>query len=113
MKFKQLLLIVAVSATSAVGSVWVYGKLNPRTEGYSVAASDAKLPVNYAGYFDNVSNGAEPVDFTKAASATVPAVVHIKTKIPAKKVSNNLPRNRNFDDFFDQFFGSRPITRAL
>ena len=27
MKWKQLLLIVAVSATSAVGSVWTYGKL--------------------------------------------------------------------------------------
>ena len=113
MKFKQLLLIVAVSATSAVGSVWVYGKLNPRTEGYSVAASDAKLPVNYAGYFDNVSNGAEPVDFTKAASATVPAVVHIKTKIPAKKVSNNLPRNRSnsMEDWFNDFFEMGPRTQ--
>ena len=49
----------------------------------------------------------DPVDFTKAASAAVPAVVHIKTKIPARKITNDLPnrRNNNIDDFFDQFFG--------
>ena len=28
MKWKQFLLIVAVSATSAVGSVWIYGKVS-------------------------------------------------------------------------------------
>jgi Do/DeqQ family serine protease len=45
------------------------------------------------------------VDFTKAASAAVPAVVHIKTKVPAKKVDNGLSRQRNTEDLMDWFFG--------
>jgi serine protease Do len=105
MKFKQVLLIVAISAGSAVGSVALYNKyLN--TENITVGSAEKGLPANYAGFFDGKPGApAEGLDFVKAANSAVPAVVHIKTKIPAKKVSNNLPRNRNFDDFFDQFFG--------
>jgi serine protease Do len=106
MKFKQLLLIIAVSAMSAIGSVWVYSKVTHKNSSAFVQSSD--VPVNYAGFFDNAANGGEPVDFTKAANAAVPAVVHIKTKIPAKKVSNQLPRNRgnSMEDWFDQFFNN-------
>src|SRR6476620_153011 len=105
MKFKQLLLIVAISAGSAVGSVALYNKyLN--SENIIVGSAEKGLPANYAGFFDGKPGApAEGLDFVKAANSAVPAVVHIKTKIPAKKVSNNLPRNRSFDDFFDQFFG--------
>jgi serine protease Do len=105
-----MLLVVAISATSAVGTVWVYNSLAGKTAGFVQGTSDAKLPVNYAGYFDNISAGAEPVDFTKAASAAVPAVVHIKTKIPAKKVTNNLPRSRgnSMEDWFNEFFEMGP-----
>lgn len=108
MKLKQLLLILFVSAASAIGSVWIYSKVAPKNTAF-VQSSDGKLPVNYAGYFDNIAGGAaaEPIDFTKAAGAAVPAVVHIKTKIPAKKVTNRLGRNNGggMDDFFEQFFG--------
>jgi len=108
MKLKQILLIVTVSAVSAVGSVMIYNKVNPPKQAF-VQSADGKVPVNYAGFFDNVTGAGEPVDFTKAASTAVPAVVHIKTKIPAKKVSNSLPRNRNsMDDWFDQFFNFGP-----
>jgi Do/DeqQ family serine protease len=105
MKFKQLLLIVAISAGSAVGSVALYNKyLN--SDNITVGSAEKGLPANYAGFFDGKPGApAEGLDFVKAANSAVPAVVHIKTKIPAKKVSNNLPRNRSFDDFFDQFFG--------
>ncbi|MCW3117618.1 MAG: serine protease [Chitinophagaceae bacterium] len=111
MKWKQFFLIVAVSTVSALGSVWCYSKfVNPQS--LSVVSADSKLPVNYAGFIDknNVAAPGEPVDFTQAADAAVPAVVHIKTKIPAKKASNQLPRNRNggMDDFFDQFFNFGP-----
>jgi serine protease Do len=111
MKLKQLLLVVVVSAATAVGSVWTYGKFNSKVS--IVQASDQKLPANYAGFFDNIAEGSgSPVDFTKAANASVPTVVHIKTKIPARKVSNNLPRNRNngngMEDWFDQFFDFGP-----
>lgn len=63
MKLKQLLLIVFVSAASAVGSVWIYSKVAPKNTVF-VQSSDGKLPVNYAGYFDNIAGGAaaEPID---------------------------------------------------
>jgi S1-C subfamily serine protease len=109
MKFKHVLLIVVISSVSAIASVWGYSKF---VEKKTVAIqSDGKVPANYAGFFDgNVSGAPAELDFTKAASASVQAVVHIKTKIPAQKVSNELPRkNRGMlDDWFDQFFDFGP-----
>lgn len=106
MKLKQILLIIAISATSAIGSVWIYSKVTHKNSSGFTQSSDGKAPVNYAGFFDNVAGGGEPVDFTKAANAAVPAVVHIKTKIPAKKISNQLPRTQgnSMEDWFNQFF---------
>ena len=107
MKLKQVLLIIGISAVSAIGSVWVYGKISGGKSGGFTQTSENKAPVNYAGFFDNAAGGGEPVDFTKASNAAVPAVVHIKTKIPAKKISNQLPRSRNgMEDWFDQFFNN-------
>lgn len=106
MKWKQLLLVIGVSALSAVSSVWIYGKVISNRQGAGFYQStDGKAPVNYAGFF-NAAPGNDAVDFTKAANAAVPAVVHIKTKTPAKRITNQLPRNNGgmFDDFFDQFF---------
>lgn len=109
MKWKQVLLIVAISAVSAVGSVWIYSKVdNDKTY---VLQDQGKLPANYAGFFDGLNKAATPVDFTQAASTAVQAVVYIKTKIPAQKVSNDLPRRNNgsiFDDWLDQFFDYGP-----
>jgi Do/DeqQ family serine protease len=102
------LLVVGISAVSAVTSVWVYGKINRNHASYVQSAS-GNLPVNYAGFFDNVAGAGDPIDFTKAANAAVPAVVHIKTKIAAKKVNNQLPRNNrngSIEDLFDQFFNN-------
>src|SRR5688572_3760737 len=111
--FKQLLLIVSVSAVSAVGSVWVYSKVAGKQQGIT-QSNEVKLPGNYAGYFDNISGIADPIDFTKAANAAVPAVVHIKTKIPAKRRTNNLGNRNSMEDFFEQFFGPQisPEQRA-
>jgi Do/DeqQ family serine protease len=110
MKWKQLLLIVGVSAASAVGSVWTYGKLTDQRVSFA-QSTDGKLPANYAGFKENIAGApADPIDFTKAASAAIPAVVHIKTKIPAKRISNDLPRSRrnNAEDWFEQFFNFGP-----
>ncbi|HEX7846648.1 MAG TPA: trypsin-like peptidase domain-containing protein [Chitinophagaceae bacterium] len=109
MKLKQLLLVVAISAVSAVGSVMIYGKLTNKSQGFA-QVTDSKLPANYAHFTGDATNPADPIDFTKAAGAAVPAVVHIKTKIPAKRVSNNLPRSRSnsMDDWFEQFFDMGP-----
>jgi len=108
MKFKQVFLIVAISAASALGSVALYNKLSAdNNKAAHVGTGKNGLPANYAGYFDGKKfNSAEPIDLTKAASTAVPAVVHIKTKIPAKKITNDLPRRRNLmDEFFGDVFG--------
>lgn len=119
MKLKQILLIVAVSAVSSIGSVMLYSKLAPGKSGAFVqSTTEGKVPVNYAGFFQNGTGAGEPVDFTKASNAAVPTVVHIKTKTAAKKVSNNLGRNRNdggMQDLFERFFGEdsyQPEQRA-
>ena len=79
MKWKQLALVFGVSALSAVSSVWLYERLaKPQFLNFTQSA-DGKAPANYAGFF-NAAPGTEVTDFTKAAQAAVPAVVHIKTK---------------------------------
>lgn len=117
MKWKQLLLIVAISAVSAVGSVMIYSKVSSgKNSGFVQTTSEGKVPVNYAGFTDgDVPGIGEPLDFTKACSAAVPAVVHIKTKIPAKKISNNLGRNRNggMEDLFERFFGDDMFNQRI
>ena len=106
MKLKQLLLVVFVSAGSAIASVWGYNKFTHHQSAF--VQTQGGVPVNYAGFFDKNASG-DPVDFSKAANASVQSVVHIKTKIPAKKVSNDLPRSRgNLDDWFNQFFDFGP-----
>jgi Do/DeqQ family serine protease len=109
MKIKHVLLIVLISSVSAVASVWGYSRFTSKKT--AALQVDGKVPANYAGFFDgNIASAPAELDFTKAASASVQAVVHIKTKIPAQKVSNELPRrNRGiFDDWFDDFFNFGP-----
>ncbi|MEN9686777.1 MAG: hypothetical protein RLZZ28_2563 [Bacteroidota bacterium] len=108
MKLKNILAVVAISAVTAVVSVWGYGKvLEHQTAGIQ---ESGKLPVNYAGFFGN-NAPAVTVDFTPAATSATPAVVHIKTKTKARQVSNNSQqRSRNpfadlFGDDFGDFFG--------
>lgn len=112
MKLKQILLVMGISAATAVGSVWTYN--NVRESEVTLGGNEKGLPANYAGFFDGKGNPAEGIDLTKAANAAVPAVVHIKTKIPAKKLTNNVPTQRSrgmFDEWFDDFFGSGPNVR--
>ncbi|WP_346237323.1 trypsin-like peptidase domain-containing protein [Niabella insulamsoli] len=110
MKFKQLLFIVVISVLSAFGGVYIYGKFFRGASNGIGTTMDGKLPVNYASFFDNNGNAADPTDFTKASQSAVPAVVHIKTKIPARKLSNDLPNSESrgydpFEDFFGDMFG--------
>jgi serine protease Do len=109
MKGKQLLMMILVSAVTAFGSIWTYNRF---FDNDNVALGNAQngMPANYAGFFDGKANTADAVDFTKAANAAVPAVVHIKTRIPAKQRTNDLPRRRSgaFDDLFEDFFGYGP-----
>ncbi|HVZ25008.1 MAG TPA: trypsin-like peptidase domain-containing protein, partial [Sediminibacterium sp.] len=110
MQLKNLLAIIAISASTALLSVWGYGKyIQYQTAGVQ---DPGKVPVNYAGFFGNNNNNAgSPIDFTPAATAATPAVVHIKTKTKARQVSNSSQqRFRNpfsdlFGDDFGDFFG--------
>lgn len=103
MKLNNILAVVAISATTAVLSVWGYGKvLEHQNAGIQ---EQGKVPANYAGFFGNTPAGAA-VDFTPAATTATPAVVHIKTKTKARQVSNNTTKQRNpFSDFFGDDFG--------
>ncbi len=108
MNLKNILAVVAISTTTAITSVWGYGKFVQSQ--YSGIQEPGKVPVNYAGFFGNNNNPTGPVDFTAAATSATPAVVHIKTKIKARQVSNNQRQRNPFGDMFggdmfDDFFG--------
>jgi hypothetical protein len=107
MKWKQVLLIVSISAWISVSQCVGYNKFAQHNAAF--VQTQGGLPVNYAGFFDKNTSG-DPVDFSKAANSSVPTVVHIKTKIPAKRVTNELPRSRSngLDDWFNQFFDFGP-----
>ena len=103
MKLKNIFLVVLISASTALLSVWGFAKFQEhQTAGMQ---QEGKLPVNYAGFFDTPPP-AGAVDFTAASMSSTPAVVHIKTKTKARQVTNNLPRGRNpFSDLFGDDFG--------
>lgn len=112
MNLKNIVAVVAISASTAVMSVWGYGKF---VEHQTAGIQDAgKLPVNYAGFFGNNNTPAGAIDFTPAATTATPAVVHIKTKTKAKQVSNSArqrfsnPFSDLFGDDFGDFFGGGP-----
>ena len=109
MKFKNVLLIVAISSGSALASVWGYSKFTDKK--IVAIQSESKLPANYAGFNDgSVATTGTNIDFTQAANTSVQAVVHIRTKIAAQKVSNDLPRRDRgtIDDWFDDLFKFGP-----
>ncbi|MBC7652417.1 MAG: Do family serine endopeptidase [Deinococcales bacterium] len=106
MNLKNILAIIVISASTAVASVWGYGKFVQNQ--YAGVQEPGKVPVNYAKFFGN-NAPAGSIDFTAAATSATPAVVHIKTKTKARQVSNNRERNPFGDmfggDAFEDFFG--------
>ncbi len=121
MNWKQVLPIMGISALTAISSVVVYNKITSNS-GTTYSSND-KLPANYANYKELGADGG-PSDFTAASETAVPAVVHIKTKTAARKVSNNGGNNpfgnspffKEFEDMFGggSMFGPRmqPEQRA-
>src|SRR6478609_5428995 len=103
--------MVLLSVSTTLITLWSYNKVtHSDTYVYNANTNDSgKVPVNYAGFTGlNADGGA--VDFVPAASAAIPATVHIKTKTAAT-ASNNLPRRSPFGDLFDMdlddLFGDR------
>jgi Do/DeqQ family serine protease len=106
MNLRNIFAVVAISATTAVLSVWGYDKYEQHQ--FAGIQETGKLPVNYAGFFGNTGAPATAVDFTPAATSATPAVVHIKTRTKARQVSNNntqRQRNNPFADLFGDDFG--------
>lgn len=111
MKTKNVLFTVLISAVTTLAVIFGYNEYahNGNNPNFQSA-----LPANYkyAGFLDsgNSPSGA-PVDFTQAAAAAIPTVVHIKTLTNAKAVNNNLPQRQNpfsdlfGDDLLNQLFG--------
>ena len=56
MNWKNGLLIVGISATTALASVWGYGKFIENQQ--AGIQEQGKLPVNYAGFFGGTNNAA-------------------------------------------------------
>jgi Do/DeqQ family serine protease len=107
MKLKNVILIVAISVATSLLSIWGYGTWL-RNQSVTLQ-SEGKIPVNYAGFFNNKNVASGIPDFTAAATSATPAVVHIKTKIKGGTVSsrNSNPFGDLFgeDDPFYKFFG--------
>jgi len=106
MNFKTMAAVVAISATTAIVSVWGVSKFTAYQQ--AGIQDPSKLPFNYVGFNNNNAPGVA-VDFTPAATTAVPAIVHIKTKTKERQISSGGSggsRGRNpFSDFFGEDFG--------
>jgi Do/DeqQ family serine protease len=107
MKLKNVILIVAISIATSLLSIWGYGTWLRNQS--TTLQPEGKIPVNYAGFFNNKDAASGIPDFTAAATSATPTVVHIKTKIKGGTVSsrNSNPFGDLFgeDDPFYKFFG--------
>jgi Do/DeqQ family serine protease len=117
MNKKVIFIAIAVSAITALVTVWAFGQLGSGRA--SEVFQDGKLPANYASFNqqENNTSSVYPIDFTAAAMAATPAVVHIKTKINARTVTQQ-GRKSPFadlfgDDFFGEFFGEGQGQRQM
>jgi Do/DeqQ family serine protease len=107
MNIKNILTTVAISAVTTMAVLTGFNYYNKKNLSFN---EPGKLPVNYVGLLDKPAPG-DAVDFTRAAEAALPTVVHIKTKTGPREVS--MPKQKSpfadlfgNDDFFDQFFGN-------
>ncbi|MFT4023525.1 MAG: trypsin-like peptidase domain-containing protein [Flavihumibacter sp.] len=103
MKTKTWLAVLAFCSLSAAGG-YAYSKRDTTVN--SILQTE-KMPVVKTGYAP--ASSAAPVDFEKAATASVPSVVHIKTVTTFKKTGRGqqLSPDDLFggDDIFRRFFG--------
>jgi serine protease Do len=99
MTIKQSLATVAVAAATSLGSMWGYSQYQQNGVA-GVATPDNSLfkTASYTGTVDPL------VDFEKAATRAVPAVVHIKTLTKAKQASVPNMQNSPFGDLFGEEF---------
>ncbi len=105
MNLKQLLPTIAISAIVSTASVVVYGGFVQKDRPVKQLSTSGQGKL--VGYQEH-GNGGGPVDFTQAASNAAPAVVHIKTQLALRKVSNSQPKEDPFAQLFGQQQQSAP-----
>jgi serine protease Do len=96
----RLIPVVLTAALTSVLTIFVAGKYQDHLP---FAATEAKLPVNYASF--NTSGAvmaAPPADFENAAEASVEAAVHIKTQTKSRTID---AQDLYGNDFFGNLFG--------
>ena len=115
MKAKNVIFTVLISALTTVGVLFGYNAYNHNSNNPNFQAINIPSNYKYAGFYDDKGNPTPgPADFTQAAEAAIPGVVHIKTTTNPRQVNNNLPNQKNpfsdlfggDDDLFNQFFGN-------
>jgi Do/DeqQ family serine protease len=106
MTLKQTLAATLVIAATSVGSIWGYGQLHKNDEQGTKISTDTSI-FKQSNYSEPVVSG-PIVDFEKAATKAVPAVVHIKTVTKAKQVAGGPSDPMDlFEEFFGDGFGGR------
>jgi Do/DeqQ family serine protease len=121
MKTKNILFTVLISAITTLAVILGYNQYQHNNNNPNFQALNIPSNYKYAGFFDSNGNpSAGPADFTQAAAAAIPTVVHIKTTTTPKSVNNNLPQQKNpfsdlfgDDDMLNQFFGNGGRQRML
>ncbi len=99
---KNVLMVVGVSAATTFGSIYGFSKYNDYK--YAGTQSTTTLPFNYASFKED-GNAPGQIDFTAAAEAATPAVVHIKVKMTPSKTSSSGRGGNPFGDLFGDPFG--------
>ena len=85
MKTKYILLTVLISALTTLAVVVGYDKYKSGNNNPNFQTSAIPSNYRFAGLFDGNGNpAAGPEDFTQAAQAAIPTVVHVKTKTNPK-----------------------------
>jgi serine protease Do len=114
MKTKHIFLTVLISAFTTLAVILGYNEYQHNNNNPNFQATNIPSNYKYAGFLDGNGNpSGGPTDFTQAAAAAIPTVVHITTKTLPKAVNNNLPQQKNpfsqlfgDDDMLNQFFGN-------
>ncbi|MEP7232615.1 MAG: trypsin-like peptidase domain-containing protein [Ginsengibacter sp.] len=114
MKTKNIFLTVLISTLTTMAVIFGYNKYEHNSNNPNFQSLNIPSNYKYAGFYDDKGNPTPgPADFTQAAEAAIPTVVHIRTKTNPRQVSNNLPNQKNpfsdlfgDDDLFNQFFGN-------
>ncbi|HQE12296.1 MAG TPA: trypsin-like peptidase domain-containing protein [Flavipsychrobacter sp.] len=97
MKLKLFPVIITAAITSLI-TFFLFAKFQDKLP-FAVEATNS-MPVNYANYKLVGAQGVPPADFEQIASASVQAVVHVKTQTKGRTVIA-----KSDDDFLNQFFG--------